>query len=340
MDIPLIDWSAIASSLAKIAVAYALALPVGWDREKEARSAGLRTFPLVAVASCGYMLFAVEIFAAEPEAQARLVEETEQRRAIEEAYADELEVEVRERTRELEEANTDKDRILTVIGHDLRGPLTGLTQTAELLTSGGGVGAGAASPAALDGFAGDAAKLGRQVLLLIEDLVLWARLRTGRASPPTPHRVRAIVAPVVALHRTLAGQRGIALTVEVAEELRVTTDLVLAQTLLRNLVANALKFARGEVVVSARARSETEGGGTELTVRDDGPGLPAAVLAGFADGAGAGAGAEGGLGLRLCIEIGRALDANVAVQSIRGNGTEFKFVLPTAAPEASEIERG
>jgi signal transduction histidine kinase len=274
---------------------------------------------------------------ARAEAQARLVEETEQRRAIEEAYADELEVEVRERTRELEEANTDKDRILTVIGHDLRGPLTGLTQTAELLTSGGGV--GAASPAALDGFAGDAAKLGRQVLLLIEDLVLWARLRTGRASPPTPHRVRAIVAPVVALHRTLAGQRGIALTVEVAEELRVTTDLVLAQTLLRNLVANALKFARGEVVVSARARSEAEGGGAELTVRDDGPGLPAAVLAGFAGGAGAGAGAEGGLGLRLCIEIGRALDANVAVQSIGGNGTEFKFVLPTAAPEASEIER-
>lgn len=73
MDIPLIEWSAIASSLVKIAVAYGLALPVAWDREQAARSAGLRTFPLVAVASCGYMLFAVELFAADPEAQSRLV---------------------------------------------------------------------------------------------------------------------------------------------------------------------------------------------------------------------------------------------------------------------------
>lgn len=74
MDVPFIEWSAIASGLAKIAIAYVLALPVAWDREKEARSAGLRTFPLVAVASCGYMLFAVDIFSGSPDAQARLVE--------------------------------------------------------------------------------------------------------------------------------------------------------------------------------------------------------------------------------------------------------------------------
>jgi hypothetical protein len=54
--------------------------------------------------------------------QRRLVEETEQRRLIEETYAEELALEVRERTRELEAANADKDRMLTVIGHDLRSP--------------------------------------------------------------------------------------------------------------------------------------------------------------------------------------------------------------------------
>jgi putative Mg2+ transporter-C (MgtC) family protein len=40
----------------RIAVAYLLALPVGWYREKEAHTIGVRTFPLVAVASCGYVL--------------------------------------------------------------------------------------------------------------------------------------------------------------------------------------------------------------------------------------------------------------------------------------------
>ena len=38
-----------------LAAAFALAVPIGWDREKRARSAGLRTFPLVALASCGFV---------------------------------------------------------------------------------------------------------------------------------------------------------------------------------------------------------------------------------------------------------------------------------------------
>jgi putative Mg2+ transporter-C (MgtC) family protein len=40
----------------KIAIAYLITLPLGWLREKEAHSVGLRTFPIVAVASCGYLL--------------------------------------------------------------------------------------------------------------------------------------------------------------------------------------------------------------------------------------------------------------------------------------------
>jgi putative Mg2+ transporter-C (MgtC) family protein len=55
-------------------VAYLLALPVGWNREKEERSAGLRTFPLVAVAACGFVQAAESIAAGEPEAMARIVE--------------------------------------------------------------------------------------------------------------------------------------------------------------------------------------------------------------------------------------------------------------------------
>ena len=45
-----------------MAIAYILALPVGWNREHATRSAGLRTFPLVAMASCGFMLIASASF--------------------------------------------------------------------------------------------------------------------------------------------------------------------------------------------------------------------------------------------------------------------------------------
>ena len=57
-----------------LVIAYLLALPIGWNREKEERSAGLRTFPLVAVASCGFIQAAESMVAGEPEAMARIVE--------------------------------------------------------------------------------------------------------------------------------------------------------------------------------------------------------------------------------------------------------------------------
>jgi len=55
-------------------IAYALALPIGWNREQEERSAGLRTFPLVAIASCGFVQAAETVTIGNAEAMARIVE--------------------------------------------------------------------------------------------------------------------------------------------------------------------------------------------------------------------------------------------------------------------------
>lgn len=60
--------------LAALGAAYVLALPIGWDREKGDRSAGLRTFPLVAIASCGFIQAAESILVNSPEGTARIVE--------------------------------------------------------------------------------------------------------------------------------------------------------------------------------------------------------------------------------------------------------------------------
>lgn len=252
--------------------------------------------------------------------QERLVEEMEQRETMQEAYADELAFEVGERTRELQEANRDKDRMIAVIGHDLRGPLTALTMGAEQA---------AGQPAAALEFADEAAQAGRRVLLLIEDLVLWARLRAGGVHTGA-HSVKDFAAQVVALHQPLAVQRAVELAVSVPDALRVRTDLVLAQTLLRNLVANAVRYARTRVEVRAVGGPE----GVRFTVSDDGPGLPPEVGAALASGADASASCEarpGGLGLRLCLEISRALGLRLEVKTAAGEGAEFGFTLPCAA---------
>ena len=57
-----------------LSIAYALAFLIGWNREREDRSAGLRTFPLVAVAACGFVQATEGLAAAAPEAMARIVE--------------------------------------------------------------------------------------------------------------------------------------------------------------------------------------------------------------------------------------------------------------------------
>ncbi|HEV7267770.1 MAG TPA: MgtC/SapB family protein [Falsiroseomonas sp.] len=60
--------------LRDLSIAYALAFVLGWNRERRGRSAGLRTFPLVAVASCGFVQAAETMAADSPEAMARVVE--------------------------------------------------------------------------------------------------------------------------------------------------------------------------------------------------------------------------------------------------------------------------
>jgi len=75
------DWFSYASVHADVlahlwtlSVAYVLALPIGWDREQKERSAGLRTFPLVAIAACGFIEATQTVTGGSPEATARVVE--------------------------------------------------------------------------------------------------------------------------------------------------------------------------------------------------------------------------------------------------------------------------
>ena len=252
-------------------------------------------------------------------AQARAVEEAEHRQQIQEAYADELEHEVRSRTRELVAADADKDRMLTVLGHDLRSPLTALTLSAEQVA--GSKTAAAAWP----DFAAGVAQTGKALLLLLEDVLLWTRLRAGTVRV-MEHPVESVVSPMVELHRGDASRRGVEFLLEAAAgELRVRTDLVLAQTLVRNLVSNAVKSARRKVTVTITATDLIR-----ISVRDDGPGLPEAVISGLTDpGVPLPIGnARSGLGLRLCLEIAQALETRLEVGAPDGGGTEISFTLP------------
>jgi putative Mg2+ transporter-C (MgtC) family protein len=67
-------WNDSLDHLVHLLVAYLLALPIGWHREREERGAGLRTFPLVAIASCGLVQTAISVFGATALANANIMQ--------------------------------------------------------------------------------------------------------------------------------------------------------------------------------------------------------------------------------------------------------------------------
>ncbi len=68
------DWNNAWHDISRLLIAYLLALPVGWHREQEAQSIGVRTFPLVAMASCGYVLLSTPLYHSSPDAQSRVIQ--------------------------------------------------------------------------------------------------------------------------------------------------------------------------------------------------------------------------------------------------------------------------
>jgi putative Mg2+ transporter-C (MgtC) family protein len=69
-----VDWQTAWHDISRLLIAYILALPVGWYREKEGHSIGVRTFPLVAMASCGYVLLSAPAYHNSVDAQSRIIQ--------------------------------------------------------------------------------------------------------------------------------------------------------------------------------------------------------------------------------------------------------------------------
>ena len=67
------EWHTAWHDISRLIFAYIIALPVGWYREREAHSIGVRTFPLVAMASCGYVLLGMQKDGGGMEAQSRII---------------------------------------------------------------------------------------------------------------------------------------------------------------------------------------------------------------------------------------------------------------------------
>ena len=182
-----------------------------------------------------------------------------------------------------------------------------------------------------------------QALTLLDNLLTWARLQAGSVpDDPVPNGLSSAVADCFALLDSHAQQKQIDLQNAIPAGLQVSMHDFTLDTVLRNLVSNAIKFTPdgGRVRVSAERRAED----VVVSVTDTGPGISAdrcpSLFELGATGSTAGTANEPGtgLGLPVCRELLRRRGCTIWVESEEGVGSTFSFTLPAVSPSQASSQ--
>lgn len=237
-------------------------------------------------------------------------------------------------TRISELENVRKDFVANV-SHELRTPLTLIKGCVETLID------GAKDDSAVAGrFLQTIQKHANRLAFLIEDLLTISRLESGRVvMQPRRIELHPLVERVIEEHQALAAERNIRLANRVPKGLLANADAGRLQQVLYNLADNAIKYGRssGKVEVGASA----ERGCVQVSVEDDGPGIPAEsrerIFERFYRVDRARSREQGGTGLGLSIvkHIVQSHGGGVWVESELGKGSRFCFTLPEAVSEGA-----
>jgi PAS domain S-box-containing protein len=245
------------------------------------------------------------------------------------------------RQRETAEAVADaQTRLLATVSHELRNPLHAVRGLAELLAS-------EELPVRAQELASSLARQLSGLARVTQDLLDSARLDAGQiAIEAVPTDLAALIDDVVELGRAAAGDRPIELTRRLASGVPgwVIADTARLRQVLGNLVGNAVKFTeRGSVQLVVRPEADDR---LLFSVIDTGVGIPldeqAAVLEPFRVASTAGDRRGAGLGLSIVQRLVTAMNGQISLSSVVGEGTRFEVRLPlrTSAAPATAVPAG
>lgn len=241
-----------------------------------------------------------------------------------------LEKRVEKRTEELSRANLVKDKLFSIISHDLRSPLNSLRGLLEL------TGRETISQRELQQLLPVIRQNLNGSLQLVDNLLNWAASQMkGMSAKPDRIRLAPIVEENLALYKTIAKNKNIRLVNQVSTGIEVMADPNMTKLIVRNLVSNGIKFtpAGGSVEVSASVSDDH----TQICVADTGVGIPIEfrerlfevdinrTTRGTNNEKGA------GIGLLLCKEFVEKNGGTLWVESERKQGSKFKFTLKAAS---------
>jgi len=238
---------------------------------------------------------------------------------------------LKESERKLLQLNTDKDRFISILSHDLRNPFNNLLGLSEVLIED----IRKLDIDEIETLANHINTAARKTFNLLEDILSWVRAQQGKI----PYKAQIlsfadICKNILETLNPTANAKNITINYSLPDGITVFADNDMLKTILRNLVSNAIKFTNngGSINITAEQTQSD----VIISVSDNGIGIEPDSLSKLFDisevlttkGT---AGETGtGLGLLLCKEFVEKHGGKIWVESEVGKGSEFKFTLPNS----------
>ncbi|MDO9256111.1 MAG: PAS domain S-box protein [Bacteroidales bacterium] len=231
---------------------------------------------------------------------------------------------------ELNKQIAEKDKFFSIIAHDLRGPFNGFLELSEMMAEE----SASLSMDDMRKIAGIMKKSATNLFRLLGNLLEWSRMQRGITSyDPRPVILNAKIHEITNLAKEAASKKGITVNYSIPADLEVFADENMLEGILRNLVANAVKYTNtgGSVTISAKY---SPGESVEFSIKDTGIGMNSTILENLfnlnvnTSRKGTAGELSTGLGLIICKDFIEKHHGVLRIESEVGQGSTFFFTIP------------
>lgn len=239
------------------------------------------------------------------------------------------EEQIQKQNDELVKLNTDKDRFLSILAHDLRSPFNTILGFTRLLLKN----SRKYDIDKIESFAYQINQSSQKTFNLLEDLLLWANSQSGKIGyEPQILNLKIICDEIFEILKLNIEEKNITINNFLEASTNVKADKNMLKTILRNIISNAIKFTKngGEIAISAQ-QNQTE---IIISISDNGIGMTQDTMSKLFDitkpfsTAGTENESGTGFGLFLCKEFVEKHDGKIGVESEIDKGSRFYFTLP------------
>lgn len=229
----------------------------------------------------------------------------------------------------LTEANKTKDKLFSIITHDLKSPFNAILGFSKLIQEQIKV----KNTAGIEKYSQIIINSSNKILELLGNLVEWSLSQTGEIECNLETlSVKELFINIYEIYEPIARQKNIKLSLEVIENPEVLADKNMIKTVLRNLVNNAVKYTHPDGVITMAAREKNNE--VYISVSDNGVGISEAKLKNifknhhYNSRPGTNQEKGTGLGLIVCNDFVNRNKGSIWVDSKEEMGTTFTFSLP------------